>query len=368
VIPSLGGGGAQRVVTTLMRQLPTALFDLHLALVDKSGAFLADVPPHITIHDLKAGKVRRAALPIVRLVRKLAPEVVFSTAGHLNIVIAALRRWLPRQTRIVLREVNVSQLPSAPRAWRLVRHHMRRAVLPSADTIVCQSQFMQRDLCSHLKLPVSKTHVIYNPIDFEWIAARASDASPFPDGTAGPNIVAVGSMHTPKKGFDRAIRSLPALVQRQPGAKLWILGQGRLETKLKALADKLDVGGNTKFPGFQQNPFRWLAKADLFVLPSRHEGTPNALLEAIACGCPVITSEHPGGTREVMELLGQPSRVAASLEDWYPQWFERPHSSVVERAVQHFAVDRITSRYASLLRGARCTSGDGFANTSRAAA
>jgi glycosyltransferase involved in cell wall biosynthesis len=93
--------------------------------------------------------------------------------------------------------------------------------------------------------------------------------------------------------------------------------------------------------------------ADLFVLSSRHEGTPNALLEAIACECPVVTLDHPGGTREVLERLGQSHRIVDALEPWSPEWFERPDPAVLAIARELLDGARITERYLEVFESVR---------------
>ncbi len=350
-IPSLGGGGAERVFTTLMNHLSPERFDLHLALVNKCGLFLDDVPRHVEIHDLHAGRVLRAALPLRRLIRRLRPAVAFSTASHMNIALAALRRFLPSETRVIVRENNVADSPVSSKQWKFARTRLMRTFLPAADVIVCQSEFMRDDLCKNLRLPRHKTTVIYNPVDLASIAEQAAGDNPFHGAGDGPNLVAIGSMERPKKGFDRLIRALPSLIRRRPQAVLWIVGQGRLKDELQSLADDLEIADHVRFVGFQNNPFSWLKHADLFVLSSRHEGTPNVLLEATACGCPAVVLDHPGGTREVMELLGQSSRVVDRLEDWNPAWFDKPEPQALDRAVEHFGAEKVAQQYAALLTG-----------------
>lgn len=350
-IPSLGGGGAERVFTTLMQHLSPDQFDLHLALVSSRGPYLDDVPSHVTIHDLNAGRVLRAVLPLLRLIRRLTPDVVFSTASHMNVALSSLRRRVPRNSRIVVRENNIADSPAKSKVWGFARRRLMRAMLPQADVIVCQSEFMREDLSRNLQLPRHKTTVIYNPVDLASIAEQAAGDNPFRDVADSPNLVAIGSMDRPKKGFDRLIQSMRTLIRRRPHAALWIVGEGRLKGELQSLAADLEIGDHVRFVGFQDNPFSWLKHADLFVLSSRHEGTPNVLLEATACRCPAVVLDHPGGTREVMELLGQSSRVVDRLDDWKAAWFDKPDPQVLDRAVQHFAAEKVAQQYAALLTG-----------------
>ena len=116
----------------------------------------------------------------------------------------------------------------------------------------------------------------------------------------------------------------------------------------KSLRDSLGLSKCVHFPGFQKNIYTWLKNADLFVLPSRYEGLPNVLLEAMACGCPVASIDHPGGTREIMELTNQPGRLSPAI-DWKPEWFNRYSADVANKIRRHFDVSIMVDQYASIL-------------------
>jgi glycosyltransferase involved in cell wall biosynthesis len=191
---------------------------------------------------------------------------------------------------------------------------------------------------------------IYNPVDVERINNIANmGENPFADKGVGPHIVTAGRLYN-QKGFDRLMRAFPALLKLRSGAQLWILGQGPRESEYKGLRVSLGLADCVHFVGFQKNPYKWFKHADLFVLSSRYEGLPNALLEAIACGCPVLAIDHPGGTREILALLGQLSRLTPRL-DWDSRFFVRPSKVVVSRLVEHFGVKTIVGHYSELLEG-----------------
>lgn len=307
ILPSLRGGGAERVMVTLLKYLDREKFDLHLALVTKEGPYLAEVPDDVRTYDLGAQRVRYAFLPMLKLIRKLKPDVVFSTLGHLNMALIILKFLMPKHTRLIVREANtvseIVRLSSRPLLWQF----LYKTLYKRADLIVCQSDYMQQDLIKNFNIPAEKTVRIYNPVDIESIKKKAnSGENPFP--SSSPNIVAIGRL-VYQKGFDRLLRAMPQLLKEKPNAKLWILGEGPLEQELRGQCNRLGIAKNVEFAGFQENPYVWLKHADLFVLSSYYEGLPNVLLEAIACGCPVVAVDHPGGTREIMEKLGLSDRI-----------------------------------------------------------
>jgi glycosyltransferase involved in cell wall biosynthesis len=126
-------------------------------------------------------------------------------------------------------------------------------------------------------------------------------SNPF-NGT-GPHLVAAGRICR-QKGFDLLISAMPAVVERFPDAQLFILGEGPLETELKEQAQNLGLKEKVVFLGFQANPWLYLKHANAFILPSRYEGLPNVLLEALALGTRVVVSDCPGGIQEIRESVG----------------------------------------------------------------
>lgn len=309
ILPSLRGGGAERVMVTLLKYLDRNKFDLHLALISKEGPYLAEVPDDVPVYDLEAKRVRYAFIPMLKLIRQLKPDIVFSTLGHLNIALIMLKILMPSHTRLIVREANtvseIVKLSSKPWLWKFFYKTMYKR----ADLIVCQSDYMKQDLIENFKVPEQKAIRIYNPVDIDTIRKKANlGENPFLHSPTSPNIVAIGRL-VYQKGFDRLLQAMPQLLKEKPNAKLWILGEGPLEEELKEQCIRLGIVEKVEFVGFQKNPYVWLKHADLFVLSSYYEGLPNVLLEAIACECPVVVVDHPGGTREIMDKLGLMDRL-----------------------------------------------------------
>ena len=350
VVLSLRVGGAERVTTTILSQLAErGGIDLHLALIDSDGDLRAELPPSVGVHPIATRNPLLCLLRLQSLVRRLQPDVVFSTMFPVNVCASLLQPTFPRGTRLVLREVNVlDALTAGSLRGRLLRRVAARS-FARADAVICQSEFMRDDLTAGLNLSPDRTHVILNPVSFDRIERLAGAGNPFRDAGPGPHLLAVGQL-TPKKGFDRLIASAPALLSRFPQAQVWILGQGRERSALLKQAAELGLSQRIHFPGQMPNPYCWMRHADLFVLPSRHEGTPNALLEAVACSCPVVVLDHPGGTREVMARMGQPDRIVHDLSRWEPDWFDRPPATVLDRARNLLSAERITDEYLSVLQ------------------
>ncbi len=366
VLPSMGGGGAERVVTTLLQHLNAAKFDLHLAVARNSGPNRNRIPEHVTVHDLAAPRVLRSIVPLLRTIRRIRPQVVFSTLLHMNLATAISRPFWPRGIRLVVRETNlVDRTLGTTGMARGTRRCVWRNLYRQANTVVCQTSYMRVDLQRAFKLPAAQLTVIPNPVDFDAIATamgRQPDPHEQPGRTAnrqpfatrhhfakqGPHVVALGRLRR-VKGTDRLLAAFPRLLSRHPTAQLWLLGDGPCESALRAQAATLGIGTRVHFVGYQSNPFPWLATADLMAVSSYAESSSNAILEAVACGCPTVAARHPGGTQEMLAGLGLSDRYVPRLDAWEPHWFEQLPSRSLNLARQTYNIPKVVAAYEEVL-------------------
>ena len=297
MIPTLTGGGAERVIVTILRHLDRRRFIPTLAVVDtRKAVFLDEVPEDIDFIDLRCTRVRYALPKLVKLIWQRRPDVVLSTLGQLNLALAVLRPLLPDGVRYLARETVVVSADAGtkkwPRLWRSAHRHFYRGF----DAVICQSRDVQEDLINQFAVPLKKTALIHNPVDLARIRQLA--AIPLPVNDQGQvRLVSMGRL-SHQKGFDMLIDAL-ALCGR-PTLRLTILGEGPLRKELEQRAIAKGVAHQVEFAGFQKNPYPFLAAADAFVLSSRYEGLPNVILEALACGTPVIALPAAGGVREIL--------------------------------------------------------------------
>jgi len=353
IIPSLRGGGAERVIVTLLRHFDRSKFRLALAVVDmREAAYRGDVPEDVEIIDLGCARVRYALPKIIRLIWRRCPDVVFSTLGHLNLALAIIRPLLPDGVRYVAREsIVVSEIIRHDRTSQMwgwaYRHFYRRF-----DAVVCQSHDMRDDLVVNFALPEERAVVINNPVDVERIRHLAAEpvVTGFEqkngsDGNALIHFVTAGRLAN-QKGFDLIIRALALCGSSR--FRLTILGEGPLLGDLMQLAQDRGVAPQVRFVGFQKNPYPFFARADAFVLSSRFEGFPNVVLEALACGTPVIATPAPGGVREILEgmeggILAQ-SVTSETLADAMLR-FQSCRTRPTPNATAPYEVSKIVRRY-----------------------
>ncbi len=358
LIPSLRGGGAERVITTLLQHLDRSSFKLTLALVDaRESVFLNEVPADVEFIDLGCRRVRYALPKMIALIWKRRPEVVFSTLGHLNLALALLRPLLPRHPRYIARETNVVSQAlvgyRSPGHWRW----MYRRFYGNHDVVVCQSQYMIDDLVANWALPKDRTVLIHNPVDVERIRRLAAETChdsvlASEKDSDSVQLIAAGRLVN-QKGFDMLIEAMTLLHD----ARIWltILGEGPLRACLQRLTLVKGVADRVRFAGFQANPYAWFARADAFVHSSRFEGFPNVILEALACGVPVIATPAPGGTREILDGISQcvVAREVSShaLADAIDVWLKGSRAPVPGEAIAPYRLSTIVPHYEQLLKG-----------------
>jgi glycosyltransferase involved in cell wall biosynthesis len=319
----LRGGGAQRRTITLANGFVERGHAVDLVVVSADESRGVPLHPGVRVVPLDRGwrhtlewlngpiNVRglftAGATPVLaRYLKREHPDVLLSGASHVNLVAAFARRLSGTNVPLVLR---ASNYPSGNLHWRPLRQQgirrlLRRTlgiVYPWADHIVAVSKGVAQDIQSLTGLPDDRVTTIYSPVVGPYIASRAAEPvdHPWANDRRVPLILAAGRL-TVQKDYPTLLRAF-VRVRAEREAHLVILGDGRQRDRLEALVGELGIGANVAMPGRVDNPFAWMSKAAVFVLSSAWEGLPGVLIEAIACGCPVVSTDCPSGPREILE-------------------------------------------------------------------
>jgi glycosyltransferase involved in cell wall biosynthesis len=299
LMPNLGGGGAERVIVTLLRHLDRSRIEPHLALVKATGPYLKEVPADVPLYNLNAKRVRHALPGMIRLSWKLRPHAIHSAMCELNLATVLSKPFLPPGLRLLLREDSSPSAQNAqgrkhPRLW----NWLYRRFYPRADRILCVGDYVLDDLADNFGVPRSKLARIYNSVDVD-LTRRLAEAGGSHYCGKGLHLVAAGRL-SKEKGLDVLLDAMPLVQASIPDADLTLVGEGPLQRELMAQRQQLGLGEAVRLVGFQPNPYPYIKQADLLVLPSRFEGLPLVVLEALALGTPVVASDCPGALREVL--------------------------------------------------------------------
>ncbi len=332
LLPSLHGGGAERVAVHLMQHMDPARFDVRMGLLRKSGPYLPLVDPSridaptfgARFLDFDQGNDKSYQLAnlapaavltpahVVAMLRRFRPHVVMSFRKGMSVIaLAAVTLYGRSRVRFIAREGNNTfAVINDELQSELARTAVRKLTAlcyGSADRLLTICHEMARDLERDLGLDPAHVSTIYNAVDIAEVERRA--AEPMALQVDAPYIVAVGRLDR-QKGFDVLLRAFAASAYRSTH-ELMILGTGREEAALRSLATELGIADRLRLPGWHDNPWSVMRRAQLFVLPSRWEGFGNVVIEAMASRVPVIVSDCSYGPKEIVRH-GQDGWVVAT--------------------------------------------------------
>ena len=351
----LAGGGAERVLVNLVEGMvdhevrPRCLFF--------GDTRVYDLPASVPVRTLGLiGGVRRREriLALAGILREEPPDVVVSFLHGVNLDVALAHRVARSRARLILTEHNVPSLvigaADLPRKRRLIRRLYRRAA-----HVVCVSRAIRDDLADRFGVDTERMAVVPNPIDVERTRAAAAGPPPHPWCAAEPPVfVNVASLKA-RKGHHLLLGAFRRL-RAHAACRLLILGEGPLRVELEDEARRLGVAGDVAFLGFVTDPFRYMARAAALVVASSCEGFPNVILEAMACGTPVISTPWLGVDDIIEDSIdgvvvpqaAAASRAAAmaSVIDDAPA--ARRRANAARRTVERFATARIVPEYLRL--------------------
>jgi len=300
--PSMYGGGAERVWMTLANGFAERGLPTDLVLSKAEGPYLDRVSSEVGIINLGARGTATSLPGLVRYLRKARPRAMISALSHANVLAIWAKVLSGRDIRLVVSEH--SQLTTNAAHPILARDKLLPRLVrwsyPLADGIVAISRSVADDLSSLIGSASKKISVIYNPIDLEEIAAMAVEPVPHPwlIGPDVPVVIAVGRLAA-EKDFKLLIDAFAKLRSKR-SARLIILGEGEQRNYLSEHVRNVALESDVSLPGFVANPFAWMKRASVFVLSSKYEGLSNALIEAMACGIPVVSADC-GGPAEILE-------------------------------------------------------------------
>mgnify|MGYP002777004135 CR=1 FL=1 len=353
-IPNLHGGGAERATVNLLRAMSETGVPVDLVLASAEGEYLEQVPQQVRVVNLAVGRVIKSILPLANYLRKEKPFALISQMNHANVGAVVARELARVESLLVLVEQNTPSVEKSKLFRGRLVPPLMKLLYPSADVIVGVSTGVAQDLKTQFGIDQSKVKVIYNPVvDNKLFAqAKAPLYHPWFQEDSPPVFLAVGRL-TEQKDFINLIKAFEVL-RRQKIARLLILGEGDARNELEATITSLKLSEDVSLPGFVENPYAYMSRASAFVLSSRWEGLPTVLIEAMACGCPVIATDCPSGPREILAagVYGSliPVGDVKALSTAMLQVLETPvdRNLLLKRAMD-FASERLLFQYLEIL-------------------
>lgn len=305
----LGGGGAERVMTDLSSSFVRAGHNVDVCVHGPDNPYAAELDAGANIHILTRSRLigtlrLRTVVSFFRLVnfiRQNKPDIVFTTgAGH-GLLLPLVRIISFTSFATVLRETNTlsAQAETSTRFMTRLVIMLTGILYRFNDWIVVPSEGVEKDILGRIPSLKLRTTRIANPIDAGKLHALAKQDLSIPAIKDNSYILGVGRL-VPQKGFDLLIKAWAELYKTHP-LKLVLLGEGPERKNLAVLAQSFGLTNELIMPGFEKNPYAYMRRARLFVLSSYHEGLPNSLLQALACGAPVVSTNSPSGPAEILD-------------------------------------------------------------------
>lgn len=278
--------------------------EVDIVVADAGGPLSSRIPEGVRLVDLRARRAALSVLPLASYMRRSKPRVLISAQNHGNLI-AIMARFVARSDSMLIASVHGLTSASIGEAALIRRHIVNFLIRPAyryrADAIVAVSSGVADDLASALGLERSKIRVIPSPVVSEALLLQSDQPISHPWFVAGAPqvVVAVGRLGV-EKGFEDLIHAF-SILRSKHSTRLLILGEGPLRSTLEKLIHQLHLADDVSMPGFETNPYPYMKRAALFVLASRREGLPTALIEAMALGTPVVSTDCQSGPREILE-------------------------------------------------------------------
>ena len=349
---SFRGGGAEKMMIHIANELHQRGHNIELILVDDSGPYESLVNPEIKTSEIGSSNMVEIQYNLWRNLCQRDLDVLLSTMEIPNIV-SVIATGYPNSIPVVLRSANINSMKERHGKYKLIPI-LKQLSYTHADTIVTISDGVAHDLARITKMDESEMTTIYNPaydpdiptkakgpVDMEWLSDEKKCVA-----------IGVGNMKR-QKDFSTLIRAVHRM--NEVGELfLVILGKGELEDELKSLVEKLGIADRVSFPGFVSNPHAYMSKANIFILSSAWEGFGNVIVEAMACGTPVVCTDCPGGPSEILNNgefgplvpVGDDKAMTRAIKDVLADPID---SSVLQSRAKDFAIETIVDEYEDVL-------------------
>lgn len=302
VIPIVGGGGAERVLLYLMEELKSEKWDKILITFDEIEYYKKEIPNDVKIIILKKKRsidFFKLIFSLAQIIKQEKPDIVNSHLTYANILSLLSAMVSGYRGPIILNEHNFMSINLRQEKYFFIKKTLIKKLYPRAAAVISVSKGARDDLIKNFRVRPEKCLTIYNPVDIERIEKMTSEPIDHPWFTENiPLIISCGRL-TKQKNYPLLLKAVK-LTSQERDVRLVVMGDGELKSELESLALKMGLANRVEFLGFRSNPFKYLARAHVFVLSSSWEGFGNVIIEAMTCGVPVISTRCPAGPDEII--------------------------------------------------------------------
>ena len=358
VLPHLRGGGAQRVAVNLINHLDRDI-SLNLFLINNDGFLINFIEKDIQIFTSKAKKTKNALFELKKIIDQHNYDAIFTMKDYLGFLVCITVAMTKSKPPIIYREViHKSASDSCEIKNNIIRniwYYIERFVYKKVNKIIVPSYSMKLDLKLNYKISETKIKVINNPVDIKKIIYLAKQDVDHPWFTSTvPLVIGMGRL-TGQKGFYELIKAVKLVNDKNIILRLVIIGVGEEKPRLKIVVDELQLNDRVDFLGAQENPYKFIARADMFVSSSFYEGFPNALLEAMACDTVIISTDCLSGPAEIINNyengilvpVGDVEKIAEEIANLIenPQLAEHLSTAAKKTVLEKYAANVVAKEY-----------------------
>lgn len=368
IIPTLEGGGAERVAANLLAEFSKTDNKIVLVLFSKKTGY--GLPDNVKVRLINTRQHHNIVYIIFnfffvifnlsKIIKEEKPYSVLSFMDYTNIVSIAANYLSCRKAKV---NISVHTSPAlhlkkySGSRWNAIISMLIKLLYNRTDKIIAVSNFIKSDLIKSFSIKESRVMVIYNPVDIEKINMLASAEVAeqwFKEDV--PVVISVGRL-LKEKDHETLLKAF-AIAKKQADMRLLIVGEGKEKHKLKEISKKIGMDNDVAFLGYKKNPFKYMKRATVFVLSSLYEGFPNVIVEAMACGVPVISTQYNPCQHEIIEhektgivipIADEKALAEAILRLLRDKKLCVSLTEEAMKKVAYFSIERIANRYRSVL-------------------
>lgn len=304
-IGTLTVGGAEKVTVNLVNGLSSRGYNVELVVSQFTGELRSELAAEVSVVELSPSSTYGlgvvAHIPaLIRYVRQKNPAALFTQMTHINVVALAAAYGFNTDTIVIpTHHLQLGALVDQSLRTK-VSQWLGRRLYPSAEHIIAVSQGVADSIADQTAVDRENISVLYNPIDIELIREQAQEPMDHEWLKQDFDVILFVGRIQEQKDLKTWLRTFRRVHNENSNTRAIIVGKGPLREEMRSFAAELGIGDVVSITGYVENPYAFMRRADLFLLSSRFEGLPTVLIEALACECPIVSTDCPSGPREIL--------------------------------------------------------------------